>query len=142
MLVEGLSSAITTRPFPVKNIAWTYQSEGQKEELFAPDKTWADLNLLEDLPRVDFSAPPAVQVMLPLGAVATGMFEVVGIVPGGALPTYVRVLFYPRRNQITTSITNNVRTALSRYAIDPNSVSVMVGKQTFDQTRSLPRAVI
>ena len=80
--------------------------------------------------------------MLPLGAVATGMFEVVGIVPGGALPTYVRVLFYPRRNQITTSITNNVRTGLSRYAIDPNSVSVMVGKQTFDQTRSLPRAVI
>src|SRR5579863_4622532 len=86
-LTRGLRPSPTLRVFPLKSMSWSYQTTGIPQQLYSPDLTWTQLDLLEDLPRVDFSAPPAVQVILPQGSAPTS-FQFTGPpVPGGALPT-------------------------------------------------------
>ena len=82
------------------------------------------------LPAVDFSAAPQLEVVFPQGRTVSGLIDVQGSVPGGVIPTYVRLLFYPRRNQILgATASNGVGITLSAYSIDSN-VTVL--------TRSLP----
>jgi hypothetical protein len=96
-----------------------------------PDVSWAQLDLLTSLPAVDFSAAPQVEVIFPQGRTVSGLIDVQGSVPGGVIPTYVRLLFYPRRNQILgATASNGVGITLSAYNIDPNNITVF--------TRSLP----
>lgn len=126
VLTSGLRPPVTPRLFPFKSMSWSYQTLGTPQELYAPDMSWAQLDLLANLPDIDFSAPPQVQVLLPQGGISPSMFEFVGQVPGGALPTYVRVLFTPRLNSMMgVSVSNGVAQSLSSYQIDPNSVVVL-----------------
>jgi hypothetical protein len=95
------------------------------------DVSWAQLDLLTSLPAVDLSAAPQVQVIFPQGRSVSGLIDVQGSVPGGVIPTYVRLLFYPRRNQILgATASNGAGITLSAYSIDPNNITVL--------TRSLP----
>jgi hypothetical protein len=127
VLTTGLRPPTAPRTFPFKSMSWSYQTLGTPQELYAPDMSWTQLDLLANLPDIDFSAPPQIQVLLPQGGINPSMFEVVGQVPGGALPTYVRVLFYPRLNSLMgVSVSNGVAKSLSSYQIDPNSVVVLV----------------
>jgi len=135
-LSAGLCSPTTVRTFKVKDAIWSYTTSGIPQELYAPDMTWAQLDLLETLPRVSFPSI-STKVIYPEAGSIVGVLSFVGSGPlgappsGGALPTYLRILFYPRRNQLlstdTVSVlaTNGTVINLSSYAIDPNSVIVM-----------------
>lgn len=125
-LTTGLRPPVAPRTFPFSNLLWTYPSRGTPQELYAPDMSWTQLDLLLDEPDIDFSAPPQAQILLPQGGIAPSMFQFVGQVPGGAMPTYVRVLFYPRLNSLmNVSAFDGVAVSLSAYQIDPNSVVVL-----------------
>jgi len=135
-LSTGLGAPQVVRTFPIKNASWSYYTTGIPQELYAPDMTWTQLDLLETLPRVAFSASPSAQVIFPTGGLSiSGILSFTGQVPGGALPTYVRVLFYPRRNQMNANVSNGVALQLSSYSIDPNSVVVLstTGSQLYSQ---------
>ncbi len=126
LLTTGLRPPVTPRTFPFKSMSWTYETAGIPQEIYAPDMSWTQLDLLNALPDIDFSAPPQTQVLLPQGGVSPTMFQFVGQVPGGALPTYVRVFFQPRLNNLmNVLVSNGVAKSLSSYQIDPNSVVVL-----------------
>ncbi len=129
VFTSGLRPPVSPVVFPFKNLSWTYPSGGAAQALYAPDLRWTQLDLLDDLPDIDFSAPPSVQVILPVGSSVSSVFHFVGEVPGGIIPTYVRVLFYPRLNNIQATVSKvggvYVQISLSQYNIDPNSVAVI-----------------
>ena len=71
----------------------------------------------------------------------SGLIDVQGSVPGGVIPTYVRLLFYPRRNQILgATASNGVGITLSAYNIDPNNISVLSRSLSGRAHKSSPRA--
>jgi hypothetical protein len=94
----GLATPMVSRNINVKSLTWHYTTTGQKEELFGDQ--WTKLSLLEDRPLLNFVPDPRVDVILPLNAAVSGIFEVQGSVLGGALPIFVRTLFHPRRTSI------------------------------------------
>ena len=137
VFTSGLRPPVSPTVFPFKNLSWTYPSDGTSQSLYAPDLSWTQLDLLDDLPDVDFSAPPNVQVVLPVGASISSIFSFTGEVPGGIIPTYVRILFYPRLNSLTATVNLGVGympIPLSQYNIDPNTVTVISadGSKTWD----------
>jgi hypothetical protein len=124
-LSSGLAPFATTRTFTVKNLIWSLTSDSNIQEIYGPDATWAQLDVISDEPAIDFSALPTAQVILPAGINSTSDLIFTGQVPGGAIPTYVRYLFYPRSNYISANVTNAISTGLSLYNIDPNIVNII-----------------
>jgi hypothetical protein len=57
VLTVGMRPPATPRRFPIKNAVWTYPSAGTAQTLYAPDMSWAQLDLLEG-PVPLFSRPP------------------------------------------------------------------------------------
>jgi hypothetical protein len=102
---SGLVPPAGVREVKVKDMKWTYTSVGEKEELFGDD--WAELSLLEDRPRINFTQNPRVEILLPHG-VDSSPFQVTGITAGGTLPIFVRVLLQPRRTSTVLTTTNRV----------------------------------
>jgi hypothetical protein len=124
-MLEGLLPSNNMVSFPIKNIVWNYETNGTPQELYAQDFTWAQLDIIEDEPNITFINTPSVQTIFPQGSSSAVVINVTGQVPGGALPTYLRLLFYPRSNVKTTSIVNGTTTPLSAYSIDPNNISII-----------------
>jgi hypothetical protein len=120
---SGLLPPATSTIVSVKNLNWTYPAIGEVSPLYGPDMSWADLTLVESLPQVDFTAQPQIQVILPLNSSADNLISVFGTVPGGAIPTYLQLLFYPRTSQITGVASDQVPVNLSAYTIDPDNIS-------------------
>lgn len=95
-LHSGLASYNpTSLQVPVKDLSWSYQTNGQKEELYGSDFSWTKLTLLEPRPHLAFAAQPAMNVILPAGSDAHTLFRVSGSPAGGSVPIFVRILLYP-----------------------------------------------
>lgn len=124
LITSGVLPPAATTILPVKNLKWTFSSTSLVDELYGPDMSWAELTLVESLPQVDFTAQPSITVILPLGNVPTNFLSISGQVPGGALPTYLRLLFYPRTNSISGLVTNTIPFTVSPYTIDPDNIQV------------------
>lgn len=106
----GLSAPVNKSSIIAKNLTWFWDkmtSGEQSEDIYGDG--WAELNLLEDRPILNFLPNPATNVILPIGGNISGIFSINGQVKGGALPIYIRTSFVPRRNNITL-IPNNVVT--------------------------------
>jgi hypothetical protein len=124
LVTSGLLPPASPSVIPPKNLIWTYAGASEIDDIYAPDMSWAELTVVEDLPQISFLAQPSVQVVLPVNGSAAGLVSITGSVPGGALPTYLRLLFYPRTQTITTRVTNGVVLNLSAYTIDPDAITV------------------
>lgn len=124
VVTSGLLPPATVTSIPVKNLLWTSTNPGTSDPLYAPDMTWAELDIVEDLPQVQFTSAPSIQVVLPLSGGTTDFINVTGQVPGGALPTYLRLLFYPRTSQVEGIVSNGVIFTVSPYTIDPDGVTI------------------
>src|ERR1039458_16836 len=66
--------------------------------------SWAEITGVETLPLISFLASPSVQVILPVNGTADSLLTITGSVPGGALPTYLRLLFYPRTSRLVAPV--------------------------------------
>ncbi len=127
-ILSGLRPATTTRIFPVKYASWKYNGNGIVQTLYPPDFTWAQLDVILNEPSVNFELAPA-SVILPQGGAVPGGLELSGQATNGILPTYLRLMFYPRSNTKTLTVTETGGVydtlTLSSYAIDTNVLSVM-----------------
>jgi hypothetical protein len=124
VVYSGLLPPSVTTVIPAKQLSWTLPAIGTPSEFYSPDMSATDLTLVEDIPQVSFTSAPNVQVLLPLAGGNPGLLSVSGSVPGGALPTYLRLLFYPRISQTVGRITDAVPFPVSAYTIDPDNVIV------------------
>lgn len=133
-IVGGLSSPASVKTVPVKQLQWVYipsSPQTQFEEVYSEDQSWTYLAALEPAPLLT-AGPPNIAVTIPIGGSAAGIFQVFGTVPGGSLPVYVRILFYPRQNLYP--VTNGVSGAtfpLSIYSVTVNTVQVFNSIQVF-----------
>lgn len=131
---EGIGSPIIRRTIPIKTIEWQFtpnSPQSQFEEIFGEDSTWAYLASLEPSPILTFG-PPNINVLLPFGGSADGLFQASGSVAGGSLPVYVRILFHPRQQQITvTAPTSGQTVTLSSYNVTANTVQVFTTTKVF-----------
>jgi hypothetical protein len=98
----GLVAPSKDTVITAKNLLWqwTKMTTGEQSEDLYGDG-WAELNLLEDRPLLNFLPNPAVQTILPTGGSTVGVFNISGAVAGGSLPIFVRTIFHPRRNQVS-----------------------------------------
>lgn len=71
VFTSGLRPPVTPQELTLNVASWSYSGTGTEQTLYAPDMSWAQLDLLESLPQIDFSAPPQVEVILPQGAQPT-----------------------------------------------------------------------
>ncbi|HVI40921.1 MAG TPA: hypothetical protein VM577_09695, partial [Anaerovoracaceae bacterium] len=97
----GLVAPESIEAIPAKNLKWNWtpMTPGEQSEDIYGDG-WAELNLLEDRPLINFLPTPAVQTILPSGGSVSGVFSIDGAVEGGSLPIFVRTSFNSRRNSI------------------------------------------
>ena len=133
---QGIGSPAIHRSIPVKDISWSFtpnSGQTQFETIYADDQTWAYLSTLEPSPILTFGAP-VIAVQLPVGGSAAGLYTATGSVAGGSLPVYVRILFYPRQQNI---IVNNLVSAqviqLSAYNVTADTVQVFTATKVFTQ---------
>lgn len=89
---------------------WTPMTPGEQSEALYGNQ-WAELNLLEDHPIINFLPNPAVQTILPIGGNVNGVFSIAGQVSGGSIPIFVRTLFIPRRNSVVLTPQNAISDA-------------------------------
>lgn len=133
-IIQGIGTPIIRRTLAVNSLNWIYtpnSPETQFEEIYDEDQTWAYLTALEPNPILTFG-PPNVNVVLPLGGSAAGLFQVSGSVPGGVLPVYVRILFYPRQNSVVipNAVANQV-VQLSLYNVTVDTVQVFTSTTVY-----------
>lgn len=105
----GLVAPEATKVFPIQAMSWSWipmTAGEQSEALYGSD--WAELNLLEDRPIINFLPDPAVTTLLPSGGSVSGVFSIGGTVLGGSVPIYVRTLFVPRRNNVVLTPQNAI----------------------------------
>lgn len=103
-VIEGTVDSGLVAPFTEKLISpqtmiwsWSQMTAGeQSEALYGND--WAELDLLEDRPIINFLPAPSVNVMLPAGSTLNNVFSIGGTTTSGVVPIYVRTSFVPRRN--------------------------------------------
>lgn len=123
--VQGIGAPVVARSIPVKTIEWDFtanSSQSQFETIYGQDNTWAYLSFLEPAPILTFGAPN-ISVVLPIGGSAVGLFTASGSVAGGSLPVYVRILFYPRQQQIQVASVNAGQIIqLSKFNVTANTV--------------------
>lgn len=108
----GLVAPDTRMTIPAKNLKWIFSKMTpgeQSEDLYGDG--WAELNLLEDRPLINFLPNPAVTTILPSGGSIAGVFSIAGQVEGGSLPIFVRTLFVPRRNNVVITPQNAISDA-------------------------------
>lgn len=105
----GLVAPFTSVNIPAKQLQWqwTPMTPGEEAEDLYGDG-WAELNLLEDRPLINFLPNPLVQTILPAGGSVDGVFSINGFVAGGSLPIFVRTTFVPRRNQTVITPQNAI----------------------------------
>ncbi len=89
---------------------WTSMTTGEQSEALYGNG-WAELNLLEDRPIINFLPNPVVNVLLPIGGSVGGVFSIAGQVTGGTVPIYVRTVFEPRRNNVVLTPQNAISDA-------------------------------
>jgi hypothetical protein len=109
----GLVPPVAISPIGPKDMSWGYTTTGEGEALYGTD--WAKLSILEPRPLINFTQDPAVEVKLPLGGQVDNVFEITGLVTGGSLPVFVRVLFHPRRNSTTITPIDAISGGLGTY---------------------------
>lgn len=133
---QGIGSPTIHRSIPVKDISWSFtpnSGQTQFETIYANDQTWAYLSTLEPSAILTFGAP-VIAVQLPVGGSAVGLYTTTGSVAGGSLPVYVRILFYPRQQNI---FVNNLASAqviqLSAYNVTADTVQVFTATKVFTQ---------
>lgn len=105
----GLVAPGNITSIPANNLQWTWTpmtSGEQSEDTYGIG--WAQLNLLEDRPLINFLPSPAVQTILPASGSVSGVFSIAGMVAGGSLPIYVRTVFTPRRNSLVITPQNAI----------------------------------
>lgn len=93
--------------YPVRDMlwSWTKMTAGeQSEDIYGQD--WAELNLLENAPIINFLPNPAVQTILPLGGSVSNVFSFGGQSINGSLPIYIQTSFFPRRNSVVLTPQN------------------------------------
>lgn len=81
---------------------WIPMTTGEQAEALYGD-AWAELDLLEDRPIINFLPSPAVNVVLPTGGTINNIFSISGVTTTGSVPIYVQTSFVGRRN--TTILT-------------------------------------
>lgn len=133
---QGIGSPTIHRNITVKDVSWNFtpnSGQTQFETIYANDQTWAYLSSLEPSPILTFGAP-VISVQLPVGGSAVGLYQATGSVAGGSLPVYVRILFYPRQQNISV---NNLVSAqviqLSAYNVTADTVQVFTATKVFTQ---------
>ena len=127
----GLVAPSTTTKVPAKNLQWTWPkitTGEQSEDLYGDG--WAELNLLEDYPVLNFLPNPAVQVILPNAGSIASVFEIGGAVKGGSIPIYIKTQFHPRRNTILLTPQN----ALPDASFEAGGAGWTLGTQWTIQT--------
>ncbi|MGC1582158.1 MAG: hypothetical protein WA766_11775 [Candidatus Acidiferrales bacterium] len=133
-ITAGIGSPTDTTTYDVKQVAWTYtpaSAQTQFEEIYGNDQTWAYLAALEPSPILSFGAPD-IAVVLPLGGSVAGIFTASGSVAGGSLPVFVRILFYPRQNELVVpTATSGETVQLSNYNVTANTVQVFTPSKVY-----------
>lgn len=133
-IVDGIGSPIIPRTIPVNSVEWTFapnSSQTQYETIYGNDQSWAYLSTLEPNPILLFG-PPTISTILPIGGSSTGLFTASGSVPGGSLPIYVRILFYPRQKTLQiTNATGGQVIQLSAYNVTADTVEVYTNTTTY-----------
>lgn len=126
-IVQGIGSPVTRRTIPIKTVQWAFtpnSPQTQFETIYSDDLTWAYLSTLEPSPILSFGSPN-INTLLPIGGSTSGIFVASGLVPGGSLPVYVRILFHPRQQTLqVTAPTANQAIPLSLYNVTANTVAV------------------
>ena len=111
-VATGLVAPASTKTVTTQDLIWTWTpitNGEQSEALYGPQ--WAELNLLEDFPIINFLPNPLVQTILPSGGSVTGVFSIGGMVAGGSIPIFIRTIFNPRRNNIVLAPQNAISDA-------------------------------
>lgn len=127
----GLVAPDTRLTISAKNLIWqwTKMTSGEQSEALYGDG-WAELNLLEDRPLINFLPNPSVVTILPSGGSIAGVFSIGGAVTGGSLPIYIRTSFVPRRND-TVLVPQN---AISEPSFEAGGVAWVLGNGWTVQT--------
>lgn len=128
-LTAGLLPPIQSTAIPVKDLSWSFTADGVSDLLYSEDMTWTELNLVQPLPEVLFTAEPQTKILLPLVGATPNIIALTGQVPGGVIPIYLRLLFYPRVRQVSGLAFPGTVFPLSSYTIDPDNVIVYQVKQ-------------
>lgn len=105
----GLTPPVTSTIIQPKEMIWTWTPAPgeQSQDIYGSD--WAELDLLETNPLINFLPNPTTQVLLPEGGTVNNVFNIQGVSNGGSLPIYVQTLFTPRRNIAVIAPTNEVQ---------------------------------
>ncbi len=121
----GLVAPNITVSIPAKDMIWqwTPMTTGeQAEDLYG--NGWAELNLLEDQPLINFLPNPAINTILPSGGSIAGVFSISGQVSGGSIPIFVQTSFVPRRNNTTLTPQNAIANASFEAGTGPWTLGV------------------
>lgn len=107
---EGLVAPEKLDIIDAKNLQWSWipATEAEQAEDIYGDK-WAQLNLLEENPLVNFLPDPLIQTILPSGGSISGIFNISGSTKNGALPVYVKTVFAPRRSSVMLAPVNSIQ---------------------------------
>jgi hypothetical protein len=95
----GLVPAEISKQIPVKDMVWTFTTTGQSEVLYGDD--WTKLSILNEAPLVNFVPSPAINVITPINGSVDNIFKFSGVPTSGTVPVFLRILFNPRRNQVS-----------------------------------------
>lgn len=104
----GISPPVKATVISPKQMSWSWVPiEGeQSQDIYGSN--WAELDLLEMSPLINFLPNPTTQVILPQSGTISGVFNVQGISTGGSLPVYIQTVFNPRRNTTTATPINGL----------------------------------
>jgi len=130
---QGISVPHSTTLVQPQSLAWQYQTDGQKEELFGTD--WARLSILEDAPRAIFGSPE-VSVIMPVDGATTEdwgeFFTLTGSNNEANIPVYIRNYFLPRRTHTDFTLSTDPIT-LSSYRVSIDDIVVYDQFQSYFQ---------
>lgn len=121
---SGMAAPATVISIPAQDLLWTWNvfTVGEQSQTVYGNG-WAELDLLEDYPLLNFLPNPTVTMILPDGGSIAGVFNVTGTVKGGSIPVFVQTLFQPRRNSVQMTPQN----ALSNGSFEAGSADWALG---------------
>jgi hypothetical protein len=139
VLLHGIGSPVKTREETAANgFRWTLLDPGANpgvtEELSGTD--WTSYSLLAPAPRIQFLSVSAT-VLLPLSKADAQILRVKGTQGSVNIPTYVRIVFTPRRTVKTLTVDQPVvRFTLSDYRVGTDNLLVFNDGNFFEQNQS------
>lgn len=120
----GMAGPSVDTTVPARDAIWQWipMTAGEQSQTLSGEG-WAELDVLETYPLLNFLPDPTIQLLLPIGGSIQGVFNISGMVVGGSLPIFVQTVFKPRRNSIIIAPQN----ALSNSSFDAGSTDWTFG---------------